>query len=780
MVNGTIESRKSSGSESQSQAQSQAESYKKGKNGKNGKNGIFSSNQNGKKNTWKASGDPSNLLKIFGMLVGLSLVFFMVQLIMAFSFSLRDDLISVFSHAMALPSSQCWRFFLYGLAQFICYFFFGAFIFIWVCFGREYHETFASFQKYGFFVFLASIALIFTANMWLYPASRFNWFFLPGHGAGPLFLIVVVWFIYQSRFSFYGFFKFFRKYYLGFFGLIAFGMLLSLGLRFYENYFYQAPKISSKPNVIIIGMDDLRTDVLPNMPTVQDFLSKSTNFTQSMTPEARTFVAWTSLLTGLYPKAHGIRFDMVSVENYIPQGSLAQILKDQGYTTFYSTDDDQYANVTKNYGFDHELVGVMDAAEYVLADVNDFPLTNLISQTWLGKWWFNDTYNNRASPFVYSPLNYNREVLSALREIPQRPLFLAIHFNLSHQPFYWSKRPLPFYTDGRAHLPRIYAQAAADMDWQFADFMKGLKAQGLLKNALVIVLSDHGEGLGAPKDRLVSLSTYIKGPHSSSDTIPALSLYSQNISQFNSFFGHGTDVVSDVQWRNALGIRWFGHSQYVGNISQRVSLVDLKSTVLDLLGISSGSNLQDRTKNKSDKSPRLPVDQDGLKQINISSNLNNLNNLNNSDDSVDSLYSGRSLAPMVLWGKPLAKDRVFFTDTGFNPIAIQDLNNVTATDLQMTMKYFMVLPDNGRLVINPINFPELIEQIQRAAVYQDWVLAEYPARLSRQVWVLINMKTRQWTDDFSTPFAKQAPVRELLQKMKLFYGDEVTIPVLQT
>jgi hypothetical protein len=41
--------------------------------------------------------------------------------------------------------------------------------------------------------------------------------------------------------------------------------------------------------------------------------------------------------------------------------------------------------------------------------------------------------------------------------------------------------------------------------------------------------------------------------------------------------------------------------------------------------------------------------------------------------------------------------------------------------------------------------------------------------------VIINAKTHQWTDDFSTPFAKTAPISEMLKKMKEFYGDEINI-----
>ncbi len=665
-------------------------------------------------------------LKIGLLIFGLNLLFFLMQCIIISSFSLKDEFLSLFNSEMHLPMSQYWRFISFGFSQIFCYGILSLLFALWLLPGLLYLPAEKSEKIYVFRAWLSSVALIFSLNIWIYPASRFNWFILPGHSALPLVLITLILFVHQSRFSFYAGFISLRRNCLAWASFLFIGFLLCVGIKIYERYSVKTPEVSSQPNVILIGLDDLREDTLKDMPILSNFLSKSTNFLESITPEARTFVAWTSLLTGLYPKEHDIHFDMQSVDGYTPPGSLASILKGQGYSTFYSTDDNQYADVNPAYGFDHLLVPKMDTSEYLLSVLNDFPLSNLISQTWLGKWLFPDTYNNRASPFVYEPWNYNRDVLTALKKIPNRPIFIAIHFNLSHQPFYWSKRPLPVTTwNTNINVSQVYFVAAQDMDEQLGEFLKALKQNGFLNNAIVAVFSDHGESLGLPKERLVSLDTYLRGPHSSTETIPALSLYSDHLLKFDEIFGHGTDVLSKMQWQQILGIKWFSHAQYQGNIAQRVSLIDIKPTILDLLGISGSHS------------------------------------------------TGQSLKSMVLWGKALPEDRYFFTDTGFNPFAIQDLYHVSADEVNLSLRYFIVLPNNGRLVIRPSLLPELLTQVQHAVVYKNWILAAYPARHHKQVFVLVDMDTRQWTDDFSTPFAQKAPVSDLLNQMQAFYGDEI-------
>jgi hypothetical protein len=275
-----------------------------------------------------------------------------------------------------------------------------------------------------------------------------------------------------------------------------------------------------------------------------------------------------------------------------------------------------------------------------------------------------------------------------------------------------------------SNVSQVYGVAAEDMDAQFGSFMKGLNDRGLLKNSIVIVFSDHGESLALPRERLISLDTYVKGPASRKETLPALNLYASDYLKFDQLLGHGTDILSQVQWHQVLGIKWFSHSQYQGKIAQRVSLLDVKPTILSLL--------------------RIP-----------------------------SAGSGESLSKAVLSGKVSWPDRYFYIDTGFNPFAIEHMNDPSNEELRDSLKYFEVLPTTGRLIIRPTLIPSLIDEIQHAVVYQHWIMAIYPSRGDQKVWVLADMNTRQWTDDFSTPFAKQAPVAELVAHLSQFYGDEV-------
>ena len=41
--------------------------------------------------------------------------------------------------------------------------------------------------------------------------------------------------------------------------------------------------------------------------------------------------------------------------------------------------------------------------------------------------------------------------------------------------------------------------------------------------------------------------------------------------------------------------------------------------------------------------------------------------------------------------------------------------------------------------------------------------------------VLVNLKTGEWGVDFSTPFAKSAPLDTLFKQFYAFYGDEVPV-----
>ena len=79
--------------------------------------------------------------------------------------------------------------------------------------------------------------------------------------------------------------------------------------------------------------------------------------------------------------------------------------------------------------------------------------------------------------------------------------FLTIHLTLAHWPYAWAGTPKPDATR-RSIAPRT-AKAVAEVDRQFGDVMRLLPSKGVLENAIVVLLSDHGEALGGEDDSML-------------------------------------------------------------------------------------------------------------------------------------------------------------------------------------------------------------------------------------------------------------------------------------
>src|SRR5262249_39123969 len=75
------------------------------------------------------------------------------------------------------------------------------------------------------------------------------------------------------------------------------------------------------PNIIVVVVDSFRPDYLlffggnKATPFMDSLLANAVVFSDAVTPIARTFPAWTSILTGKYPLESGARFDLAAVEN---------------------------------------------------------------------------------------------------------------------------------------------------------------------------------------------------------------------------------------------------------------------------------------------------------------------------------------------------------------------------------------------------------------------------------------------------------------------------------
>lgn len=107
-------------------------------------------------------------------------------------------------------------------------------------------------------------------------------------------------------------------------------------------------------NVILISLEILRTDHLPcygysknTAPSICEFAEKSILFENHYTQEPYSLPAHASLFTSLYPSQHKLRFIL---KDELPEEivTLAQILKAQDYTTFWSAPlDDPWVPINK-------------------------------------------------------------------------------------------------------------------------------------------------------------------------------------------------------------------------------------------------------------------------------------------------------------------------------------------------------------------------------------------------------------------------------------------------
>ncbi|MDT0619793.1 sulfatase-like hydrolase/transferase [Salinisphaera sp. P385] len=329
-----------------------------------------------------------------------------------------------------------------------------------------------------------------------------------------------------------------------------------------------------KPNIILIGIDSLRADVLDAssniaMPRLREFMSESVRFDNAFTPLARTFPAWVSILTGESPEQNGAIFNLMPPDAVASDRSLAHELRAHGYHTVLATDERRFSNIDESYGFDQIIGPRMGVADFLLGTANDFALSNLVLETPIGRYLFPYNYGNRAAAVTYDPDQFEHLLSTGLNRHPGKPLFLAAHFCLAHWPYHWRKNPASDNKDPDMPVSlENYRLALEAVDAQLGHLLDRLERTGVLNNALVIVLSDHGESFSTDSHGQIA---YRPGGAEEPLRVPP---------------GHGTFVLSEAQYRVVLGLRGYGDIQLGSSRRQApVLLTDIKPTVLNLLKI---------------------------------------------------------------------------------------------------------------------------------------------------------------------------------------------------
>lgn len=255
-------------------------------------------------------------------------------------------------------------------------------------------------------------------------------------------------------------------------------------------HFVAAQAASSQkplPDVYLVTIDTLRADHLHcygytqiQTPTTDGLAREGIRFTKAFTPSPITNTSHTSILTGLLPSMHGVTDFAIPLAKTHP--TWAELLKGRGYHT----------------------------AAFIGAVILD---SNTLAPGLDRGFDFYDNFPKNAPPKSHwgrverRGMDVVQRAESWLNVHPRGPHFVWIHLYDPHDPY---EPPPPF---SQTYKDRLYDGEIAYADSALGNFVSYLKQRGWYQNAMVIVVGDHGEGLGEHSEETHGIFLYDSTTH---------------------------------------------------------------------------------------------------------------------------------------------------------------------------------------------------------------------------------------------------------------------------
>ncbi len=299
-------------------------------------------------------------------------------------------------------------------------------------------------------------------------------------------------------------------------------IILSLLFVFLEGVAY-AMGIKHKPlnyNLLLITIDTLRADHLGcygykliETPNIDKLASEGVLFSQAITPAPITLPSHSSIMTGLYPVQHGVQNN----GNFFLDKdvvTLAEVMKEHGYMTG--------------------------------ACIGSFVLDSVFGLD-QGFDFYNDNFNpgKKRRYFLYNERNageVNKVAIQWLERQEDNKFFLWIHYFDPHSPYF---PPFPYNLNYRN---RLYDGEIAYVDTCLGELFNRMNEMELTDKTLIILVADHGEGLGDHNELTHAVFIYDSTIH-----VPLI-------------------------------INYPGLKEKGRTVSAMVSTIDIMPTVLDILG----------------------------------------------------------------------------------------------------------------------------------------------------------------------------------------------------
>jgi arylsulfatase A-like enzyme/Flp pilus assembly protein TadD len=296
----------------------------------------------------------------------------------------------------------------------------------------------------------------------------------------------------------------------------------------------------AKPkNVVLITIDTTRADHLgcygyaaAHTPTLDGLAADGALFEEAYSSVPLTAPSHSTIMTGKHPMAHGVRDNGLFILQP-DQHTLAEILKERGYRTAAAVGG---FPLVVRYGLNQGF----DLYDDKLTPGYDSPLAGPAKQA------TNFAFEERPAARV------NDAVFDWIDTQGKDPFFLWVHYYDPHQPL---KPPVPY---DQLFAGNLYDGEIAYADESLGALLERIKRKGLYKDTVVVMASDHGEGLGDHEEMTHSYLLYNSTLH-----VPLIV--------------RGPGVPA--------GTRVHG----------RVRLLDILPTVLELLGVPIPNDVQGRS-----------------------------------------------------------------------------------------------------------------------------------------------------------------------------------------
>ncbi|HSP16482.1 MAG TPA: sulfatase-like hydrolase/transferase [Thermoanaerobaculia bacterium] len=219
--------------------------------------------------------------------------------------------------------------------------------------------------------------------------------------------------------------------------------------------------------VVLISIDTLRSDHLPaygykgvETPNIDALRADSILYTRAYSHVPLTLPSHATILTGMLPADAGVRDNIgFRLPDSIP--TIAQILRSHGYATGAAVSSfilRRETGIGRGFDFFDDAVEPAGGNDTIIGHVQRDGRASLAA---LEKW---------------------------IEPNAGRPFFAFLHLYEPHTPY---TPPEPYFS----RYPNHYDGEIAESDAVVGDFVAFLKQKGVYDKALIILLSDHGEGL---------------------------------------------------------------------------------------------------------------------------------------------------------------------------------------------------------------------------------------------------------------------------------------------